>query len=175
TANLHPSATCFVGYVDVSSPSPGTPGEGWGGGCDRIVSPTQVPATFTAVLFHPHPTRPGWREHRTVCLPDFQGIGLGSAMSEFIASIYRATGKPYFSTTSHPSLVRHRARSPLWRLTRKPGMKTDHHSGLSTHSSLGRLTAGFEYIGPRRTEDAERLGVLARPKRTKRAVKLAGD
>src|SRR5258708_7094177 len=85
----------------------------------------------------PPPPRPGWREHRTVCLPDFQGLGLGSAMSNFIAAVYRSTNKPYFSPTSHPALIRPRARSPLWRLTRKPGMKTDHHHGLATHSSLG--------------------------------------
>ncbi len=96
-------------------------------------------------------------------------------MSNFIAAIYRATGKPYFSTTSHPALIRHRARSPLWRLTRKPGMKTTHHSGLETLSSLGRLTAGFEYIGPPRAQDAERLGILSPPTRTKRAAKFAGD
>jgi hypothetical protein len=27
-----------------------------------------------------------WREHRTVCQPDFQGVGLENALSEFVAS-----------------------------------------------------------------------------------------
>ena len=121
---LHPSSACYAGFVDGS------------------------PATFTAVLFFPHPTRPGWREHRTVCLPDFQGVGLGSAMSEFVARLYRATGKPYFSTTSHPALIRHRCRSPLWRVTRKPRMKTPHGNAMS--GSTHRITAGFEYVGPLR-------------------------
>ena len=136
---LHRSATCFAGFVDGS------------------------PATFTAVLFFPHPTRPGWREHRTVCLPDFQGVGLGAAMSEFVAAMYRATGKPYFSTTSHPALIRQRSRSALWRLTRRAGISTRPHvNGLAASGSIGRMTAGFEYLGPVRREDAERLGVLKR-------------
>ena len=120
--DLHRSAACYGGFVDGS------------------------PATFTAVLFFPHPTRPGWREHRTVCLPDFQGVGLGSAMSEFVAAMYRATGKPYFSTTSHPALIAHRCRSPLWRVTRKPRMKNPHANGMGC--GFGRLTAGFEYVRP---------------------------
>jgi len=140
SAELHRSATCFAGFID------------------------GAPATFTAALFFPHPTRPGWREHRTVCLPDFQGVGLGNAMSEFVASVFRATGKPYYSTTSHPSMMRHRCRSPLWRMTRRPRTSTNPHAsrGMARTGSVGRLTAGFEYVGPPRAEDAVRLGVIAR-------------
>src|SRR5206468_8886104 len=117
-----------------------------------------VPAAFTAVLPFPHPTRPGWREHRTVCLPDFQGVGIGNAMSEFVASIYRATGKPYTSTTSHPAMIRHRARSPLWRMRRAPSLVGGHKSGfggMRKCSAIDRLTAGFEYVGPARVDDAK--------------------
>jgi ABC-type ATPase involved in cell division len=138
SADLHQSAACFVGLVDGQ------------------------PAAFTAVLPFPHPTRPGWREHRTVCLPDFQGVGIGNAMSEFIASIYKATGKPYTSTTSHPAMIHHRARSPLWRMTRKPSLVGGHAGGFATMrktSAIDRLTAGFEYIGPARAEDARNFGL----------------
>ena len=136
SADLNPAAICFAGFVEGS------------------------PATFTAVIYFPHPARPGWREHRTVCLPDFQGVGLGVAMSEFVAGAYRATGRPYFSTTSHPALIRHRCRSPLWRVTRKPTTPArPHTSRLAATGSLGRLTAGFEYVGPPRWEDAKRLGI----------------
>jgi GNAT superfamily N-acetyltransferase len=137
SAHLHPSVACFAGFVDGS------------------------PATFTAVLYFPHPARPGWREHRTVCLPDFQGVGLGSAMSEFIAAVYRSTGKPYYSTTSHPALMRHRCRSKLWRVIRRPATATrpHHRQTMAAAGCVGRITAGFEYVGPARLEDAARLGV----------------
>ena len=125
------------------------------------------PAAFAAVLPFPHAKRPGWREHRTVCLPDMQGIGLGNAMSEFVASLFVATGRPYFSATSHPSMIRHRARRPdLWRMTRKPGLASAHTGGgksdvrMTGTSSVDRLTAGFEFIGPPRRDEARRLGVI---------------
>jgi GNAT superfamily N-acetyltransferase len=120
-------------------------------------------AAFAAVLPFPHPTRPGWREHRTVCLPDFQGIGIGNAMSEFVASLYRATGKPYTSTTSHPAMIRHRARSPLWRMARRPGLGAARRRGpLGRTAAIDRITAGFEYIGPARAAEARRFGLNVR-------------
>jgi len=142
SGTLHRAAKCFVGKVDGR------------------------PAAFTAVIFFPHPVRPGWREHRTVCLPDFQGVGIGAAMSDFIASLYVATGRPYFSTTSHPAMIRHRATSPLWKMHRRPrmvsvpGKTSGAKVGVSASNSFGRNTAGFEYVGPGRAKDAEGFGVL---------------
>jgi hypothetical protein len=139
SAALNPSAACYVALVK------------------------NQPAAFTAVLPFPHPTHSGWREHRTVCLPDFQGVGIGNAMSEFIASIYRATGKPYTSTTSHPAMIYHRAKSPLWRMTRKPGLTGNgrRFSMMRKTAAIDRLTAGFEYVGPSRFVDARTFGVIA--------------
>ena len=130
SGSLHRSSQCFVGLVE------------------------NRPAVFTAVLPFPHPRRPGWREHRTVCLPDFQGVGIGSAMSDFVASLFVATGKPYFSRTSHPAMIRHRLNSPRWKMLRQPGMVS--RSGMTSRDttqmgetvSRGRNTAGFEYVGP---------------------------
>jgi len=132
SAALNPSAACYVALV------------------------RDQPAAFTAVLPFPHPTHSGWREHRTVCLPDFQGVGIGNAMSEFVASIYRATGKPYTSTTSHPAMIYHRAKSPLWRMTRKPGLTGGgrRFSLMRKTAAIDRLTAGFEYVGPARFSEA---------------------
>jgi len=110
-----------------------------------------LPAAFTAVMSFPHPTHSGWREHRTVCLPDYQGVGIGNRISEHVASLFKATSKPYYSTTSHPAMIRHRARSPLWKMTRKPSMVSSRrHSGITKRdccSSYGRITASFEYVG----------------------------
>lgn len=123
------------------------------------------PAVFTAVIFFPHATHPGWREHRTVCLPDFQGIGIGNRMSEYVASLYKATGRPYYSSTSHPAMIRHRARSALWWMTRRPGIVKPHRGGsekmkMAGAASTGRITAGFRYVGPARAEDARGFGLL---------------
>lgn len=117
------------------------------------------------MLPFPHAKRPGWREHRTVCLPDFQGIGVGNAVSELVASLFVATGRPYFSATSHPAMIRHRARrTDLWRMTRKPGLNSAHTGGgdvrMANVGTVDRLTAGFEFIGPPRRDEARRLGVI---------------
>jgi ABC-type polar amino acid transport system ATPase subunit/GNAT superfamily N-acetyltransferase len=138
SGNLNPAAACYVCLVE------------------------DQPAAFTAVLPFPHPTHSGWREHRTVCLPDFQGVGIGNAMSEFIASLYKATGKPYTSTTSHPAMIYHRARSPLWRMTRKPGLTGGagkRFSMMRKTAAIDRLTAGFAYIGPPRPDEARKFGL----------------
>lgn len=92
----------------------------------------------------------GKREHRTVTLPDFQGVGIGMAMSNFCASLWKALGQRALSTTTHPAFVAARLRSPHWRLTRLPSLATsrvEHHKRGFRHATT-RLTTGFEYIGP---------------------------
>jgi GNAT superfamily N-acetyltransferase len=58
-----------------------------------------------------------WRGHRTVILPEFQGMGIGTAFSDAIAEIYVSRGMRYFSKTAHPSFGEHREKSELWRAT----------------------------------------------------------
>lgn len=58
-----------------------------------------------------------WRGHRTVVLPEFQGLGIGTAFSDAIAQMYVDRGYRYFSKTAHPSFGEHREKSPLWRPT----------------------------------------------------------
>lgn len=127
SADIHRSATCFVGL--------------WH---DR-------PVVFTAVLYFPHPkVRNFRREHRTVVLPDFQGAGIGNAMSEAIADHYTQQGNRYISVTSHPAMVWHRNRSPLWITTKDlshSSVRGINCNPASRHPATGRLCARFEYIG----------------------------
>ncbi|MSU76620.1 MAG: ABC transporter ATP-binding protein [Gemmataceae bacterium] len=84
------------------------------------------------------------REHRTVTVPDYQGIG--NALSDFVASIWAGLGYRAISTTTHPAMIRARLRSPNWQMTRKPSFAVAHEGRLQ-HATT-RLTAGFRYIGP---------------------------
>jgi energy-coupling factor transporter ATP-binding protein EcfA2 len=147
SADLHRSAQCFIGLIE-----------------DR-------PAVFVAVLPFPHPIRSGWREHRCVCLPDFQGLGIGNAMSEFVASLYAGTGRPYTSVTSHPAMIRHRARSRVWRMIRAPSrvgggvrrtLSARRFAAMDRTLSWRRLTASFEFIGRPRREIAAQFGIGGR-------------
>ncbi len=94
------------------------------------------------------------REHRTVTLPDYQGVGIGNALSDFAASLWAGLGYRAISTTTHPAMIRARLRSPNWRMTRKPSFAVAHEGRLQ-HATT-RLTAGFRYIGPPLPRDAAR-------------------
>lgn len=128
---LHKAATCWCGF--------------WG---DR-------PVAFVAVLHFPHPkARNIKREHRAVCLPDFQGVGIGNAMSAYIGAMCRGMGYRYQSQTSHPAMIRARAKSDKWRMIAKPNNTTKvMSSGSAAHwqgktKIATRLRATFEYVGP---------------------------
>ena len=102
-----------------------------------------------------------WRGHRTVVLPEFQGLGIGTAFSDAIAQIYVDRGLRYFSKTAHPSFGEHREKSPLWRPTstnRKSRLgsyllkdgttrKMPGYGGTTTARDAGRICYSHEYMG----------------------------
>ena len=131
----------------------------------QIRNPFLRPAAFTAVIHRPDPKGGFWAEHRTVCLPDFQGVGIGNALSEFVAALFVATGKRYFSRTSHPAMIRHRARSPLWTMHEAPALGSRHsgkYAAFNRSAALQRLTAGFRFIGPPNHDAAGAFGISRR-------------
>jgi GNAT superfamily N-acetyltransferase len=102
-----------------------------------------------------------WRGHRTVILPEFQGMGIGTAFSDAIAEMYVSRGMRYFSKTAHPSFGEHREKSPLWRPTstnrqsrkgsylNKDGTvrKMPGYGGTTTGRDASRVCYSHEYIG----------------------------
>lgn len=129
--SIHSGAKCFVAF--------------W----------NEIPVAFASVLHFPHPKIPNMkREHRTVTLPDYQGVGIGNYLSVYIASMCKGLGCRYVSITSHPAMMRSRAKSMEWKMTAKPNAKTKtlskdfpgKGSGASGGFS-GRFRATFEYVG----------------------------
>ena len=104
------------------------------------------PVCFSAWLPFMGTGFPGRREHRTVTLPDYQGVGIGNAVSDTIAAMWKALGFKATSTTTHPAMIASRKRSFNWLLTRKPGFMDKCEAGMK-HATT-RLTASFRYIGP---------------------------
>jgi len=131
---LHRSARCYVGSVN---------GEA---------------AAFTAAMHWPTTKGLVHREHRTVCLPAYQGLGIGNRMSDAIAAAYAAVGS-YFSTTSHPALMRSRAASPLWKMIRKPSIREAGRGEVKSGSTT-RVTASFQYVGPPNRDAAKRFALI---------------
>lgn len=111
-------------------------------------------AAFTSLLPFPHPKKKGyWKIHRTVVLPDFQGIGLGGILTNYICQLFANEGKGVITTTSNPARIASLKKSPLWIATRfgrasvgcDTGKIQNKHVKGST--SAARITASFEYIG----------------------------
>jgi energy-coupling factor transporter ATP-binding protein EcfA2 len=86
------------------------------------------------------------REHRTVTLPDYQGVGVGNALSDFVAALWTGLGYRVLSSTTHPAMIQARVRSRNWRMHRAPSFASG-RAGKLRHATT-RLTAGFAYIGP---------------------------
>lgn len=104
------------------------------------------------------PMRKGWkRVHRLVVLPDYQGIGIGTAFIKAIAEIYTSKGYTMNLTTTTPSLVHALRRDKAWILKRygreKSGYKSyNTYKGanvghLSNSQSSKRITYSFNYKG----------------------------
>jgi ABC-type lipoprotein export system ATPase subunit len=131
TANLNRSATCFCAFIKGR------------------------PVAFDAWLpfvGHLKDDRQARRGHRTVCLPDFQGVGIGNALFTFCASLWKSLGYRAFSCTGHPAEINRRIRSIDWKMTRKPGRTANDTgrlaSSLNKCRASNRITASFEYVGP---------------------------
>ena len=95
-----------------------------------------------------------WRGHRTIVLPEFQGMGIGNALSEVVAGHIIKSGARFFSKTSHPSMGLHREKSKLWKPTSKnKKMRLDYNLSRKTkedgHKMMhsNRLCYSHEFIG----------------------------
>lgn len=127
SANLNKASTCFIMLFD------------------------NQPSAFTAILPFPHPkVKNVWKEHRTVTLPDYQGMGLGNRLSEFVGEWLYKRKKKYRSVTSHPAMIGHRYKSKAWIMDRAPSrLKAPGKRGSiqnNNNTSIFRLTASFLYI-----------------------------
>lgn len=114
----------------------------WG---DKIVG-------FSATLTLPSGTlKNAWRGHRTVILPDYQGMGIGSRLSDAIGQIHIEEGHRFFSKTSHPRLIGYRENSTLWKPTSKHKKMRKDVSDKNTYKNHvydnKRLCGSFEYVG----------------------------
>ena len=141
TADLNKSATCFAGYID------GKP----------VCFSAWLP--FVGRLKGDQRAR---RAHRTVCLPDYQGVGIGRAVVETCASMWAGLGYRVFERTGHPAQIASRKRSLNWRTTGFGFTAKDTGSGMGASLAKSRTTdrraLSSEWVGPKMNRDqAERL------------------
>jgi GNAT superfamily N-acetyltransferase len=132
TANLHKGSACFAGLVDGR------------------------PVGFASYLHFPHPQVRNLKvSHRAVVLPDWQGLGIGGAMADWLGAYLAGQGYRFRATTAHPARIAHYARSPRWRaspkrdrLTIGPGAKRSLQAKQLDPRRLMLRT--FEYVPVRK-------------------------
>lgn len=107
------------------------------------------PVAFAALL--PVIGRRGRRRFtRIVTLPDYQGIGVGMRTVEAVAGLQKEEGRRVNVTSSHPALIGHCRRSPLWRAiaVKKNGPSARRGASFARYrNSSGRAVVSFEYLG----------------------------
>ena len=88
------------------------------------------------------------RISRIVTLPDYQGVGIGTAFMAGVGEICRREGVRLNITAGHPAVIAHCHRSPLWRVVsvRKTGSGGT-QLGKKMKGSFGRAVVSFEYTG----------------------------
>ncbi len=106
------------------------------------------PAAFCGVL-HAAGYRDRKRISRLVVRPEFQGLGLGTALLNAVAQHFHAAGQRVSLTTSHPALVAVLRRGRGWQLQAVDvlGKRPQRSRGI-TATSWGRPVARGEYTGP---------------------------
>lgn len=137
TGELHRAARCFCAFID-----------------DKPVAFHSYMHFFGQLSA----TQKVVRGHRSVVLPDYQGVGIGNAMITNLAGMWRACGYRVLRNTGHPAEIASAARDPNWKMTRTPartGRDSLSRAGKNIHAArmrktraADRLTASFEYVGP---------------------------
>lgn len=111
------------------------------------------PVAFNAVLPFPHGhIKKGFRMSRTVVLPDYQGFGIGSRITDYLSSIYKKEGCTMYAKTSNPALWNHRSNSGNWKLTGETDVKMskDELEKLTSSNDMGfrnAITKSYKWVG----------------------------
>tara|TARA_R110002096_G_C14075382_1_gene675949 strand:+ start:27 stop:503 length:477 start_codon:yes stop_codon:yes gene_type:complete len=104
-------------------------------------------AGFISILHFPHAkVKNIKRVHRLVVMPDFQGIGIGVRLLEYIGKKYINNKYRYRITTSAPSLINYFKNNVNW-LCSSYGRKKNHGGTLKVgkFGSENRITTSWEY------------------------------
>lgn len=100
-----------------------------------------------------------WRQHRLVILPDYQGLGFGTKINDFLAEYFVSRGQKYFIRTTHMRLKNHLSKLTTWKETSTSGQLRStkridrefkkQEDGEARTGIVGdrRIASSFEYMG----------------------------
>jgi ABC-type dipeptide/oligopeptide/nickel transport system ATPase subunit len=90
---------------------------------------------------------------RLVTLPDYQGVGIGTALLECCAAMVASEGHEVRLVTGHPAMIAYAQRSPKWRIVSvktsgnaRPNMSVDANRRDLVATSAGRSVISAIYL-----------------------------
>ena len=99
---------------------------------------------FCAILPQPNGyCMNGFRVHRLVIKPDYQGLGIGKKMLEWVCEFYNKQNKIIYIRTSHIKLANALKRSKNWKETARSGKISPNHLW---NTNKQRTPYSFKYI-----------------------------
>ena len=107
-------------------------------------------AGFTSLLHFPHfKYKNIKRVHRTVVLPDYQGVGIGTSLNDCIAQRYKNNGFIVRNVTSSPQMIASLLRNKKWECAHKGRIRKTkgNYNSIKNSASSNRITCSFAYIG----------------------------
>ena len=124
TANLSHASRCYAAFIN------------------------DEPAAFAAAVTLPNGNFVNaWRESRLVTLPDYQGLGIGVRLSDWVAELHHRDGCLYFGKTTHPTLGAYRDHSAVWKPTSKNRVARKDMSNKTRWQVSSRLSYSHQYVG----------------------------
>ena len=88
----------------------------------------------------------GWRIHRLVVNPDYQGIGIGTKLLEWICEYYNKQNKVMYIRTTHPKLIKSLLKSPYWKETQRSRTVSPTQADKKWITNEERVPYSFEYV-----------------------------
>lgn len=128
------------------------------------------PVAWTSYIHFMHPrTKNIKMEHRTVVLPDYQGLGIAGALADWQGQRLYEMGYRYRKVLAHPAMVRIAQKSPRWRQTAAPAKRVA--TSAKSQNKKGNMSARrlmlhiFEYVPPVGTKNPRRKPMDRAPKK----------
>ena len=117
-------------------------------------------AAFTGVIHFPMSGKNYIkRVQRLVTLPDYQGLGFGNILMEYLAGCYKTIGFQLRINTMLPAMIKTLMKNKNWNLYSNPGRITKRNIGgtLGTLGTFGnRASVSFGWNGTQAPENEAR-------------------
>jgi ABC-type dipeptide/oligopeptide/nickel transport system ATPase subunit len=118
-----------------------------GAQCFGAFTPDGQCVAFASYIHFAHPKTKNIKSgHRTVVLPDWQGLGIAGKLADWMGQHLHRQGFRFHRSIAHPALIAHFRRSPRWR---EIGTRTLYINTTSRNKALRAKTLNPRYFSQR--------------------------